>query len=123
MDTCSTIQSTMSKLLTQHLPLIQFIASAKPKQAIALLKILNPEQIKVLSEISENTIKGRVDLSDSDKARLRKYRVFLTQLASKRKSLSSKKNLLVRGVRALTLLLDIVLPVVERLTSVGLSRS
>ena len=113
----------MSKLLTQHLPLIKFIASAKPKQVIALLKILNPEQIKVLSEISENTIKGRVDLSDADKAQLRKYRVFLTQLASKRKSLSSKKNLLVRGVRALTLLLDIVLPVVERLTSVGLSRS
>jgi len=105
----------MSKLLTQNLPLIQFIATAKPKQAVALLKILTSDQIKVLAEISDNTINGRVDLTPVEKSRLRKYKIFLIHLASRKKSLKSKKTLLVRGVRALTLLLETVLPIVERL--------
>ena len=93
----------MSKLLTDHLPLVRFIATAKPKQALAVLKILTNDQIRVLSEISDNTINGRVDLTDDAKVRLRKYKLFLTQLASKKKSIRTKKGLVLRGVKALKL--------------------
>ena len=86
----------MSKLLTQNLPLIQFIATANPKQVVAVLRILTTDQIKVLAEISDNTINGRVDLTSAEKVRLRKYKVFLTHLASKKKSFKAKKMLLVR---------------------------
>ena len=107
----------MSKLLTQHLPLVRFIATAAPKQAVALVKILTNDQIRVLSEISDNTINGSVDLSDVSKARLRRYKLFLTQLASKKRSLRSKKTLLRRGVRPLTVLLEILLPLLETLVT------
>ena len=112
----------MSKLLTQHLPLVRFIATATPKQAVALVKILSNDQIRVLSEISDNTINGSVDLSDVSKARLRRYKLFLTQLASKRKSLRSKKTLLRQGVKPLTLLLNTVLPILEALAGTAPQR-
>jgi hypothetical protein len=111
----------MSKLLTRHLPLVRFIATADPKQAVAILKTLTNDQIKVLSEISDNTLNGHVDLSAASKARLRRYKLFLTRLASKKKPLRAKKTLLIRGVRALTLLLETVLPVVERLVLARIS--
>jgi len=105
----------MSLLLTQNLPLVKFLVTATPKQVTAVLKTLTPNQIKVLSEISNNTINGRVDLDAKEKAKLRRYKTFLTHLASRKTSLRSKKSLLVRGVKALGVLLEIVLPVVERL--------
>jgi hypothetical protein len=113
----------MSERLTRNLHLIQFIAAAEPKQVIALLKILTPDQIKTLTEISGNTLRGVLDLSDAEKLRLKKYKTFLISLASEHKSDRSKKTLLVRGIRALNLLLKIALPVVERIALASLRRS
>ena len=105
----------MPKKITRHIALVRFLTTAPPKQFAALLKILTPDQINALAEISHNTISRDIGLSKTNKRRLRKYTDFLVHLASHHKSISSKKSLLRRSVKALSVLLKVMLPAIETL--------
>jgi hypothetical protein len=87
----------MSRLLEQQDHFLELLRTTRKLQRQALLRTIVKSQLKALSEIAHNVIKGSVILSPSDKNRLKKcMRVLsvlgrkLTKRRDKLKALQSK---------------------------------
>ena len=65
----------MSKLLKRHMNYLQFIDSyvGSKKQLETLISTITSQQLKVISEICHNIIKGTLVLTENDKITLRPY--------------------------------------------------
>ena len=90
-------QEQMSRLLEQQDHFLELLRTTRKLQRQALLRTIVKSQLKALSEIAHNVIKGSVILSPSDKNRLKKcMRVLsvlgrkLTKRRDKLKALQSK---------------------------------
>ncbi len=75
--------------------------TSKP-QAKVLLKSINPNQLKALSEIALNVLEGTLSVQDLSKL----SRNFVRSLADRRKSFSYKKRLLTKHLEFLLSLLN-----------------
>ena len=65
----------MSRLLEQQDHFLELLGTTRKLQRQALLRTIDKSQLKALSEIIHNVIKGSIILSPSDKNRLKKYKV------------------------------------------------
>ena len=66
--------------------------SAPPKQFIAVVKTLSPEQSKTIKEIIVNLLQGNLDVSSVQINKLRKYKGLLRQITNKQKFDLSKHS-------------------------------
>ena len=73
----------MSRLLEQQDHFIELLRTTRKLQRQALLRTIDKSQLKALSEIVHNVIKGSVILSPSYKNRLKKYKRVLSVLERK----------------------------------------
>jgi hypothetical protein len=101
--------------MKKHAPFLYFIAAASVKQRKCLLKILDREQVLALSEIAANILAERLPPTTSVKILTQRHRSFLTKLASKKQSLTTKKRLLTRNTSQLLLMLKAIHPVLALL--------
>lgn len=95
--------------LRENRHLLYILKDAKPSLRKELLRKATPEIIKTICEISHNTLKGHLKLTPKSKQILEKYKNKLRMLTSPKKSLKSKKNLIIQSGGFLTSLLGIVL--------------
>jgi Zn-dependent oligopeptidase len=72
----------MSRLLEQQDHFLELLRTTRKLQRQALLRTIDQSQLKALSEIIHNVIKGSIILSPSDKNRLKKYKKVLSTLVS-----------------------------------------
>jgi Zn-dependent oligopeptidase len=93
----------MSRLLEQQDHFLEVLCTTRKLQRQALLRTIDKSQLKALSEIIHNVIKGSIILSPSDKNRLKKYKKVLSVLGrmstkrrDKLKALQSKATTIVR---------------------------
>ena len=85
-----------SKLPIENLlPLIHTLVNSKKGKFKILLAHLNSEVVKLLCEFSFNLVKGVINISENDWAKARVYRTFYKILASKRKSIKTKRQCLI----------------------------
>lgn len=75
----------------------------------SILKNANPELIRTLCEISLNLVNGNMKVSKNCRARLKKYKKKLRELASSKGKVSSKRKILVQHGGFLPLLLGSLL--------------
>ena len=92
----------MSRLLEQQDHFLELLRTTRKLQRQALLRTIDKSQLKALSEIIHNVIKGSIILSPSDKNRLKKYKKVLSVLGrmstkrrDKLKALQSKATTIV----------------------------
>lgn len=97
------------KRLKENKHMLYILKDAKPSLRKELLKKASPEIIKTICEISHNTLKGNTKLSAKGKNILEKYKNKLRALISPKKSLKSKKKLIVQSGGFLPALLGVVL--------------
>ena len=69
---------------------------------------INKPQLKALSEIAHNVLKGIVTLSPSEKVKLKRYKKILTLLGRKRLTRREKLAAIHRGATAVVRLINIV---------------
>lgn len=79
----------MSRLLENQVHFLELLRTAKKDQRKSLLKTINKLQLKALSEIAHNVIKGTIVLSSDDKIKLRGYKKILTTLGRKSSEFAS----------------------------------
>jgi hypothetical protein len=70
----------MSRLLEQQSHFLEFLRTTRKLQRQALLRTIDKSQLKALSEIAHNVIKGSVILCRPIKNRLKKYKKVLSIL-------------------------------------------
>jgi hypothetical protein len=85
------------KELIPHAAILKVLARSKPKILARQIKLLSPQVIRAIKDISKNVIKGSVRLSKSQKQKLRAHKKLLSELALKKTSLKRSKNILQKG--------------------------
>ena len=97
----------MSRLLKDQVHFLQLLRITKKDQRKALLKTIDKSQLKALSEIA-HVIKGTIDLSPTDKVKLKRYKKILSILGRKTSTRTERLKALQRGTTAIVHLLDVV---------------
>lgn len=69
----------------------------KPKQQKQIVSAADKDTILSICECALNILHGNVELSDSQKKKLQKYRQHLRSLSSKRGGITKKKKVVQRG--------------------------
>ena len=85
---------------------------AKPKLRKDIISNSDKELINSISECALNVLRGNVNLTDSQKKRLRKYKWRLRTVVNKRVPLARKKRLINQRGGFLISLLSAVLPTI-----------
>lgn len=99
----------MRKKLKDQLPLLIFFEkNANTQQQKAIIKHLNEIQLKTISELALNLIKGNIPLTANDKLFLKRYAKLLRKLADHDITYTKKKTIITRKV--LLALAKFVLP-------------
>lgn len=98
----------MSRLLEDQVHFLELLRNTNKLQRKALLTTIDKQQLKALSEIAHNIIKGSVNLNPTDKNRLKKYKKILSTLGKKSSTRRAKLQVLQRGSRAILHLLNVV---------------
>ncbi len=83
-------------------------------QRKAILKTITRYQIKTLVEIAYNLLKGNISLNSVEKKKFIKHREFFRQLSNRKLSLKNKKQLLLRNLSALLLLVTTYLSIFKK---------
>src|SRR5829696_6854351 len=76
--------------------ILNLLHQSKPKEQRALLNGVDKDILKILVEMSHNTLKGNIPLSSTQLNRLRGYKHLLRVLADKSIPLEEKRKYLVR---------------------------
>ena len=98
----------MSRLLEQQNHFLELLSTTRRLQRQALLRTIAKSQLKALSEIAHNVIKGSVILSPSDKNRPKKYKRMLSVLGRKSTKRRDKLKALQNKITAIVHLLNVV---------------
>jgi hypothetical protein len=98
----------MSRLLEQQNHFLELLCTTRRLQRQALLRTIDKSQLKALSEIAHNVIKGSVILSPSDKNRPKKYKRMLSVLGRKSTKRRDKLKALQNKTTAIVHLLNVV---------------
>ena len=94
---------------------LQLLEICPPNLRKNLLKKIPDSCIKAICECSLNTLKGNIPLTKHQKAKLRKHKTVLRELAKKRKPLYQKRKLLIQKGGFLNLLIPAALSVITTL--------
>ena len=86
------LRTTMSQLLSDQRAFLELYMKAGLKQRKVLLQTLSDAQLRALSEIVHNVLKGNVPLSSDQERTLRKYRPVLYVLGDNRLKPAQKKK-------------------------------
>lgn len=100
----------MAGTIQKHLPLLSVLVTATEAQTQALLKTLNPVQLRVVLEAIYNVLRGTCPISDKLKKNLYQHRRIIRRLVAKDLTRPQQQRLLVKHRRLLPLLLR---PVIE----------
>lgn len=98
----------MSKLLNEQRSFLQLICNTSKQQRRALLNTVTKKQLKALSEIAHNVVKGTIVLTPEEKRILRRNKKIINTLAAKKGTKKSKHEALRKGAQAVFHLLNIV---------------
>lgn len=94
---------TMQRL-KHHAVVLRAIPHLNKEQLKAVLKHSSVDFVKTICEISLNLLKGNIELSSDEKAKLKVYKKTLRQLAKPNQSVRQKRKLLVSSSKLISLL-------------------
>lgn len=99
----------MSASLKKHWIYLQLLLeSNSPKQRKALLNTITLDQVKALSEIAHNLIRGIIPISTQALNQLRKHRTLIRLLGDRKKSYINKKQAIKKRPSGILSLLKVV---------------
>jgi hypothetical protein len=87
----------MSEKVKQHGEMLRFLRRATSQGVWIVMKTASPELVRILCECCHNVLKGNVQLSATQKCRLRRYKDSLRELTQTRLSIKRRKAILQQG--------------------------
>ena len=92
----SKIPRNLSRL-KRNISTLRALTKFKPRLRQSVVENADDDLIKALSEIALNVLNGNLQLSAGEKERLRKYQKELRKLTEPRRSIKSKRRILVQS--------------------------
>ena len=87
---------------------LKTIKRSKLSKTSSLFKAANDSVVNSLIEIAYNLLKGNIPLSESDIKNLRKHKVHITDLISRKISLKKKRNIILDNPLMLKVMLKVI---------------
>ena len=84
----------MSARVKKYLPLLQFLADAKPSQRAPILSNASKELILAICEIAMNIVSGRLPITQPQFKKLVKSKTNIKKIASRKTPLYVKKKII-----------------------------
>lgn len=81
----------------KHLPLLELIQSAKPKLRKSILATCDIDFVRTLLECIFNTLNGNINISDSDKKKLKQFKTILRKVLHSKGGLKKKREVIVQN--------------------------
>ena len=103
----------MGDLIRQQRYFLQLFVQTSSTQRKALLDTVTHPQLRALSEIAHNIIRGKVTLTPSDQAQLKRNRRLIHLLGDKKLGNKHKQKLVRNKQRTLHLLIKIAVTYLE----------
>ena len=97
--------------LKKHAEIICLLAKAKPKVIREIISSADKDLIKTVSACSYNILKGNLEVTPSQKKKLRRYRENLRTISLKKTPLKTTRALLMKGSGIVTALLGTIAPI------------
>ena len=107
----------MSQLLTSQRSFLELFVQAGLGQRKALLQSVSETQLKAISEIVHNVLKGNVPVTSEQQKTLKKYRTLLYTVGDKKITLSQKRRVIITGANPIRDVLRIALEHIPWLTN------
>jgi hypothetical protein len=103
----------MGDLIRQQRHFLQLFVQTSSTQQKALLDTVTQSQLRVLSEIAHNIIRGKVTLTPTEQVQLKRDRRFIHLLGNKKLGYKHKQKLVRTKQRTLHLLIKIAVTYLE----------
>lgn len=87
----------MSRRLRKHANILQTLNKCHPSVRKLIINNADKDLTNCLGECAHNILKGNVNLSQSEKTRLKKYKTHLRKVANKKSSIKNRKKILQTG--------------------------
>lgn len=78
----------------KHLPVLELVQSAKPKLRKSIIINCDLDLIKTLNECVYNTLQGNIELNDSERQNLKKFKTILRKVLNTKGGLSKKRKVI-----------------------------
>ena len=101
-------------LSEQHLGILKVLLKANPELRSALLKHADKNLVQLICECVLNVLKGNVKLSDIEKKKLAKHKLFFRKVVQKTKSWKRKRKIIQKGGN---FLIPLLAPIIASLLS------
>lgn len=86
----------MSSLLERQGAFIRLLYDCPPRQRKSLIQYITDDQLRALSQIALNVLRGNVPITDSYKKKLKRYKDVIRSLASRQISKARKRKALLK---------------------------
>lgn len=81
----------------KHLPVLQLVQKAKPKLRKSIISNCELDFIKTINECIFNTLKGNINLTESEKNNLKKFKKILRKILKTKGGLCKKRKVIVQS--------------------------
>lgn len=98
----------MNSLIKTQIHFLRLLLSTSTKQQMALIKTIQPSQMKAIVQIAYNVLHGYRLLSNKNKKTLQTHKLVIRRFISKGLSYEKRRSLLVKYLKHILLLLQVV---------------
>lgn len=103
----------MAHLIEKHQYFIEFILNTSENQVAIIFNNIEKEQLRFLSEVAYNFLKGTFSISHEQLEHIKRYRNILRKFSLKTSSLKSRRNILNKNKRLVKLFKYKILPALK----------
>ena len=114
----------ISNNLSKSLPLLRVVTRLPPNSRKRILKELSNEKIvyKALNELAQNTLSGKIPLSNGQRRRLKSHKKTLENFCNAKKCNKKRKQLIIQSGGFLPIVLQALIPILDSLVASKLSQ-
>ena len=98
----------MNSLLKKEQPFLRLFVTASNEQKKALVKTITTSQMRAVIQIVYNIIRGRRNLSESNKRKVRHYKSVILRFIEKGKPLQIRRSILLKDLPIFVLLVQTI---------------
>lgn len=102
-----------NRRMSRQTPFLTFLYTCAPRQRKSLVEHATNEQILALSQIALNILRGNVQITKAYKRKLKQYKEVIRSLASRRVSISRKRETLLKHHGLIPLLIKPTLQLLD----------
>ena len=98
----------MSRLIQKERDFLRLLLTTSSKQQVALIKTIQPMQMKAVVQVVYNVLIGNRELSSTNKNKLNRYRLVIRRFVGKGLAHERRKKLLLKYFDSISLMLKVI---------------